>query len=99
MTGASISKDIDLLLVIHPKGISEKAQFAIDQYVLNGGKVAAFLDPNHALDQGPMGGFAPPTGSSSNFDKLLPAWGLNFNGGQVDADLTYGLRPPQSASS
>ena len=99
MTGASISKDIDLLLVIHPKGISEKAQFAIDQYVLNGGKVAAFLDPNHALDQGPMGGFAPPTGSSSNFDKLLPAWGLNFNGGQVVADLTYGLRPPQSASS
>ena len=46
-----------------------------------------------------MGGFAPPAGSSSNFEKLLPAWGLNFNGGQVVADPTYGLRPPQSGSS
>lgn len=99
MAADSISDDIDLLLVIHPKDISEKAQFAIDQYVLKGGKVAAFLDPNHAFDQGPMGGFAPPTGSSSNLDKLLPAWGLNFNGGQVVVDPTYGLRPPRSGSS
>lgn len=94
-----ISDEIDLLLVIHPKEISEKAQFAIDQYILKGGKVAAFLDPNHALDQGPMGGFAPPTGSASDLGKLLPTWGLNFNGGKVVADPTFGLRPPQSGAT
>lgn len=94
-----ISDEIDVLLVIHPKEISEKAQFAIDQYILKGGKVAAFLDPNHALDQGPMGGFAPPTGSASDLGKLLPAWGLNFNGGKVVADPTFALRPPQSGAT
>jgi len=99
MNVPAIADDIDLLIVIHPKSISEKAQFAIDQYVLGGGKVAAFLDPNHALDQGPMGGFSPPTGSSSNLDKLLPAWGINFTDNRVVADTVFALRPPQSGGS
>jgi len=99
MNVPSIADDIDLLILIHPKSISDKAQFAIDQYILGGGKVAAFLDPNHALDQGPMGGFSPPTGSSSNLDKLLPAWGVNFTDNRVVADSVYALRPPQSGGS
>ncbi len=99
MNVPAIADDIDLLIVIHPKSISEKAQFALDQYVLGGGKVAAFLDPNHALDQGPMGGFSPPTGSSSNLDKLLPSWGINFTDNKVVADTAFALRPPQSGGS
>ncbi|MDG2213204.1 MAG: Gldg family protein [Verrucomicrobiota bacterium] len=99
MNVPAITGELDLLIVIHPKSISEKAQFAIDQYVLGGGKVAAFLDPNHALDQGPMGGFSPPTGSSSNLDKLLPAWGVNFTDNRVVADPAFALRPPQSGDS
>ena len=99
MSVPSIADDIDLLIVIHPKSISEKAQFAIDQYILGGGKVAAFLDPNHALDQGPMGGFSPPSGSSSNLDKLLPAWGINFTVNRVVADASSALRPPQSGAA
>ena len=48
---------IDMLLVVHPQNISERAQFAIDQYVLNGGKLVAFLDPFYGFSAGPMGGF------------------------------------------
>ena len=101
MSTSSIEQNgkIDLLIVIHPKLISEKAQFAIDQYILGGGKMLAFLDSNHALDQGPMGGFSPPTGSSSNFEKLLPAWGVNFTANQVVADLGFALRPRQTGES
>ena len=51
-----------VLLVIHPKGISDKAQYAIDQFVLRGGKLIAFLDPQSAIasrQQNPMmGGMA-----------------------------------------
>ena len=88
MTADTIPDDVKVLVLIHPKGITEGAQFAIDQFILRGGKLLAFLDPNAALDaQGgnPMGG----GGSSSNIDKLLKAWGLDFDATKVLADTTY----------
>ncbi len=88
MTAESIPENVKVLVVIHPKGISDAAQFAIDQFVLRGGKLIAFLDPSAALDPqggGPMGG----GGSSSTLDKLLKAWGLSFENTKVVADTTY----------
>ena len=40
-----INDDIKVLLVIHPRDITDKAQYAIDQFVMRGGKLIAFLDP------------------------------------------------------
>jgi ABC-type uncharacterized transport system involved in gliding motility auxiliary subunit len=87
MTADAIPDDVKVLIVIHPKAISDAAQYAIDQFVLRGGKLIAFLDPNAVLDAtagGPMGG-----GSSSSLDKLLKAWGLTFENTKVVADTTY----------
>jgi ABC-type uncharacterized transport system involved in gliding motility auxiliary subunit len=78
-------------LVIHPQNISERAQFAIDQYVLNGGKLVAFLDPFYGFSAGPMGGFGPSE-SSSTLNKLLPAWGLYFDDQHVLADMDSPFR-------
>ena len=41
-----IPKDITLLMLVQPTALSEGAQYAIDQFVMNGGKVLAFVDPN-----------------------------------------------------
>ncbi|MBC8325700.1 MAG: Gldg family protein [Verrucomicrobia subdivision 3 bacterium] len=87
-----VESDIDMLLVIHPQNISERAQFAIDQYVLNGGKVVAFLDPFYGLSAGAMGGRGPAD-SSSTLSKLLPAWGLNFDNSHILADMDNPFRP------
>lgn len=89
MTADKIPDDVKVLMVIHPKNISETAQYAIDQFVLRGGKLIAFLDPLAALDrqQNPMMNFAPPSGSS--LDKLLKAWGINFDSTKVVADMNY----------
>src|ERR1035438_6835792 len=38
MTAEKIDDDVKVLVVIHPKDISDKAQYAIDQFVLRGGK-------------------------------------------------------------
>ena len=89
-----IDDDIDLLLVVHPKGIHEGTQFALDQYVLGGGKMAVFMDPNFAMDQPAQGNFSAG-GSKSTLDKLLPAWGLHFTDDKVLADKNYGQRMPQ----
>ena len=83
-----IDDDIKTLVVIHPKGISDQAQFALDQFVLRGGKLIVFLDPYAYFDQmpGPMGGQG---GSSSNIGKLLKAWGYEFDAAKVVLDMKY----------
>lgn len=91
MTADKIDEDIQLLLVIHPKDISDGLQYAIDQFVLRGGKLVAFLDANSLVDnrnqQNPMMG--QMGGGGSSLDKLLKAWGLTFEISRVVADLNF----------
>jgi ABC-type uncharacterized transport system involved in gliding motility auxiliary subunit len=96
LTADKIDDDVKVLLVIHPKDISEPTQYAIDQFILGGGKVIALLDAQSVLDsrqqQNPMMGGGPSGGTSSSLDKLLPAWGLAFDTGKVVADLDFKLQ-------
>src|SRR6266436_6252409 len=89
-----IDDDVKVLLVVHPRDITEKAQYALDQFVLRGGKMIAFLDPLPALidtkEQNQMFGAIPNSGST--LDKLLKAWGINFESGKVVADMKYMLK-------
>lgn len=89
MTVEKIPDEVTTLVVIHPKGISETAEYAIDQFLMRGGKLIAYLDPLAFLDQmrqrNPMMGMGGP--SSSTFNKLLPAWGLTFDTANVVADI------------
>jgi ABC-type uncharacterized transport system involved in gliding motility auxiliary subunit len=88
-----IDDDVKVLMLIHPRDISDKAQFAIDQFVLRGGKLIAFLDALPLVDskeQNQMLGSIPNSGS--NLDKLLKSWGLTFETGKVVADMTYKMQ-------
>lgn len=90
-----IDDDVKVLVVIHPKGISDETQYAIDQFVLRGGKLIAFLDPLSAYasrqQQNPMMG-GDSGGSSSSLDKLVKAWGLQFDTDKVVADLDFKMQ-------
>lgn len=93
MTAEKIDDDIKVLVVIHPREIADKAQFAIDQFILRGGKLIAFLDPLPLMDsreQNQMFGSIPNSGS--NLDKLLKAWGLSFETGKVVADMNFKMQ-------
>jgi len=89
-----IDDDLRVLLVVHPKEISDKTEFALDQFVLRGGKLAAFLDPQSIIDsrsqQNPMMGGQPSPGSS--LDRLLAAWGLAFDKAKAVADLNLKMQ-------
>lgn len=90
MDSDKIDDDVKVLIVIHPKEISDKAQFAIDQFVLRGGKLLAFLDANSLVDsrnQNPMMG--QMGGGGSSLPKLLQAWGVQFENSKVIADMNY----------
>ena len=94
MDADKIDDDVKVLVLIHPREISDKAQYAIDQFILRGGKLIAFLDPlPYVIDsreQNQMLGNIPNSGSS--LDKLLKAWGLAFDTTKVVADLNFKMQ-------
>lgn len=93
MTADKIDDDIRVLLVIHPREITDAAQYALDQFVLRGGKLIAFMDPLPLMDsreQNQMFGAIPNSGS--NLEKLLRTWGLSFDTSKVVADLNYKMQ-------
>jgi ABC-type uncharacterized transport system involved in gliding motility auxiliary subunit len=90
MDANQIDSDIKVLVVIHPRDISDAAQYAIDQFVMRGGKLIAFLDASSQVDnqgRNPMMGQMPAGGSS--LEKLLKTWGLQFDTGKVVADRNF----------
>jgi len=94
MNVEKIDDNIKVLVVIHPKDITEGAQFAIDQFLLRGGKLLAFLDAHSLTDnrnqQNPM--MAQMGGGGSTLDKLIKAWGLNFESSKTIADRGFRLK-------
>ena len=66
---------LDLLLIVHPKGLSESALYSVDQYVLSGGKLIAFVDPLAELDQPGPGPSAVPS-KSSDLNAITKKWGV-----------------------
>lgn len=86
-----IDDDIKLLLVIHPKNLTEDTEYAIDQFILRGGKMIAFIDPYAYFDQQPdmQNPFGGNQAAQSTFYNLLKGWGLDVNMQKVVADMTF----------
>jgi ABC-type uncharacterized transport system involved in gliding motility auxiliary subunit len=91
----AIDKDIDVLLVVHPKQLSDDAQYAIDQFVMRGGHLLVFVDPEAELDttgadpQNPMA--AMMADRSSDLPKLFKAWGIEYDPKKVVLDRQRAL--------
>jgi ABC-type uncharacterized transport system involved in gliding motility auxiliary subunit len=93
-----IDDDINVLWVVHPAMVDDATQYAIDQFVMRGGRALIFVDPMAEIlttQQEP--GLAPPP--SSNLDKLLKAWGVEFSTADVVADNRYALGIRQGQKS
>lgn len=96
----TIASDVDVLLLVHPKDLKDKTLYAIDQFVLRGGKVLAFLDPMSMVEnqtqQQPMQ-FMPP--GASSLGKLMTAWGISMDTEKVVADTVYMARMRRRAEA
>jgi len=86
-----IDDAIKVLLVIHPRNLSEDTEYAIDQFVLRGGKLVAFVDPYAYFDQQPdlQNPFGGAQAGQSVFYNLFKAWGVDVDMGKVIADLSF----------
>jgi len=94
-----IDDDINVLWIVHPAMVDDATQYAIDQFVMRGGRALIFVDPMAeilAAGQEPTGLAAPP---SSSLDKLFKAWGVEFSTMDVVADNRYALGIRQGQKS
>ena len=102
-----IDEDVDVLMVVHPKGFTEQTLFAIDQYLLKGGHAMLFVDPLAEGDNpepDPANPYVMPDMSSS-LNILLDGWGVEVDTSKIAADInlamrvqTQGARGPQESN-
>jgi len=90
-----IAPDVDVLMVVQPKHLPDKTLYAIDQFVMRGGRLFLFVDPVSGADRGaqdpgnPMA--AAMASQPSDLGPLLGAWGVLYDPKQVIGDLQLGL--------
>ena len=95
----SIPEGLELLMLVHPKKISERLLYIIDQFVLKGGKLLVFIDPNSETES-----FSPNTNqtkesdNNSNLKELLDKWGVELVENKVVGDLLSARRVEIGAS-
>jgi ABC-type uncharacterized transport system involved in gliding motility auxiliary subunit len=90
-----IDNDVDVLMLVHPKQLLPKTLYAIDQFVMRGGRLLLFVDPNSGADTSGRDPSNPLAGAmadhSSDLEPLLNTWGINYDPTKVIGDLALGL--------
>ncbi|HPF74246.1 MAG: Gldg family protein [Rhodanobacteraceae bacterium] len=97
-----IDDAIDLLVLVHPKNLSDDALYAVDQFVLRGGHVMVFVDPDAEAEA-----VAPDTDPStammqsraSDLPRLFKAWGVHYDPSRVVLDANLALHTQSSADA
>jgi ABC-type uncharacterized transport system involved in gliding motility auxiliary subunit len=85
----AIPADVDVLMLVHPQNLPPKTLFAIDQFVLKGGKALVFVDPHSELQAAQPSQMNPPgSPTSSNLTPLFKAWGFEMLPNVVAGDRT-----------
>jgi ABC-type uncharacterized transport system involved in gliding motility auxiliary subunit len=96
-----IPASIDVLVVVHPKQLSPRALFAIDQHVMRGGRAIFFVDPLSIAEQ-ESGAASSPYGMpslESNIPELFKTWGVQYAANNILADFnaTTPMRAPDGS--
>ncbi|UUX48137.1 GldG family protein [Nisaea acidiphila] len=81
-----VPEDVTVLMLAHPGELGEKAQFAIDQFLLGGGKALIFVDPYSESEGGQAQFFGRSAPDSSDLPILFEHWGVDYDPTKVAAD-------------
>ena len=88
---AQIDADIGVLWIVHPRGLDETTLYAIDQFVLRGGRALIFVDPFAEIDMSTTDPATMAAGSPSDLGPLFAAWGIEYSTENTVADVRYAL--------
>lgn len=88
-----IDADVDVLLVIHPKNLAENTLYALDQFVIGGGKAIFMVDPHAEAERiRPNPDGAQGVRTSSDLNRLFEAWGFTVPTDKLVGDLRGAFR-------
>ncbi|MBU6248270.1 MAG: Gldg family protein [Xanthomonadaceae bacterium] len=89
-----VDASLKVLLLVHPKHLSDDAQYALDQYVLHGGHLVVFVDPDAELDNAPFVDASTGVTDDHNSDlpRLFKAWGVVYDDRKVVLDRSRALK-------
>ncbi|MFC3193526.1 GldG family protein [Marinicella sediminis] len=100
-TSSTDFSEIDLLLLVHPKNLTSETLFAIDQFVMDGGRLMVFVDPMAQAEEVPADPQNPMSqlqaDRSSDLQVLFSVWGVGFDPQQVvlDTQQAISIQSPQ----
>ncbi len=87
-TAQVIDPDVQVLLVAQAQNLSDATLYAIDQFVMRGGRLMVMVDPYSEAEAAiPSQSGMPPDNTASNLAKLFDAWGITFDPAFVVGDL------------
>lgn len=89
-----IDPDVDTLVLIHPKRLSERTLYAIDQFVLHGGKAVVFVDPLSEEDPVQPDPASPMIMPERNSDlpRLFTKWGVKLVDKKIVSEPAAAIR-------
>jgi ABC-type uncharacterized transport system involved in gliding motility auxiliary subunit len=90
-----IPEDVDVLMVVHPKRLGTPTLYAIDQFVLRGGRAVVFVDPHAEADRvlpNPRNSMGMQGPRNSDLGPVFDAWGIELIDGKVVGDLPLAKR-------
>jgi ABC-type uncharacterized transport system involved in gliding motility auxiliary subunit len=96
-----VPETVSTLMIAHPPALSAKTLYAIDQFVMRGGHVIAFVDPLSEISQLAAQGAGPMAGGtfSSDLAPLLKSWGVQYDPNVVVADRALAIDVGQEGAS
>lgn len=90
----AVPKDVDVLMIAHPRKLNDNTLYAIDQFVMRGGRVLAAVDPHSEVsltagsDGQPVRGYT----EASDLGPLLADWGVSFDGSHIVGDRKLAMQ-------
>jgi ABC-type uncharacterized transport system involved in gliding motility auxiliary subunit len=95
-TTAEIDPEIAVLFIVHPKALSDTTLYAIDQFILRGGRALLMVDPYAEADMPPQDPNNPAAAMmadrASSLNRLIEAWGLSVSTDEYIADDRFALQ-------
>jgi len=99
-TSDVIPENVDILMLVHPKELSDETRYAIDQFVLDGGRTIVFVDPHSEVSAANPDPENPMAIHGSSIEDLFTAWGIALEPGMIAGDLQTARKvrigPPQN---
>ena len=92
VNSTEIPDDVDVLMVVHPADFSPQALYAIDQFILRGGRTLLFVDPLSEAAQQMVGPGAKQIPTASDLKPLFDAWGIDYDPAKTAGDIPSARR-------